>query len=1587
MKRNLLLYLLLLFSTVTIAQTTWTGGGVNENWNNTDNWDTNLVPTITDDVIIPTGSSVLMNSTANVKSITIQGTAIVTKSSALYFTDPSIIELGATMICNNGNIYGSGSTLTNNGIINTSNSNIIIYEASTITNYGTINMLGTGDIYIATGSVINNMATGVIDIQANNSGIVGSGAAPRTLNNYGLLKTNLPLDTDQATISIELKNLNGVIQVEKGVLNLNNSAVDGIELTDGTYNVFANAALDWDSAVTLIGTLTGNLIGEIVWRNAVRINNPNTVIFNFTGNQEISWVSGNLTGGGTLINNNTINLQTSNVYLYNTTTLTNNGNINFKDTADIYISTGSIINNTATGIIDFQINNSGISGSGAAPRILNNSGLIKTSFPLPTDQASIYIELKNNNGTIQVESGILNLNNSLVNGIELTNGIYNVFANAALEWDNSITLSGNLTGNLIGEIVWRSTVRINNPNIATFNFTGNQVINWAAGNLRNGGTLINNNILKVNTSNVYLYDDSVLTNNNKINFISTGDLYIATNSILNNSSTGVLDFQVSNSGLTGTGAAPRIVNNTGLIKTSFPNITDVATISLELKNNDGTIQVENGILNLNNSVVNGIELTNGTYNVFANGTLDWTNSITASGTLEGNLIGSINWHNKLNVITPNTAIFNFTGNKTINLLTGNLSGGGTLVNESIINKQGSNAYLYEASTLINNGNIHFTSTGDLFITTNATLTNTATGVIDFLGNNSGLTGSGSAPRNLNNAGLLKTSLPLITDQVNISVEVTNTGIIEAGSGILNFSSTLDHQANSIMKGVASINLPTAANFTNNGIIAPGSSPGILTAIGNYTSTSNTILDVELNGLVADTEYDVLAITGTNVVLEGAVNVTLGFDASIGDSFIIATTTGTISTKNLVSPTYADFGCKQFTFDVSYPSDNSVLLTISDKRDVIPPVAVTQNITAQLDASGNATITAEEVNNGSSDNCTLPENLILALDITSFTCANLGPNTVTLTVTDEAGLTADATAVVTVEDAIVPTVVTQNQTVQLDANGNASITINDINNGSSDNCTVASMSLDITSFTCANLGTNTVTLTVTDQGGLSNTETATVTVEDAIAPTAVTQNQTVQLDTDGNASITANDIDNGSSDNCTVAGMSLDITSFTCANLGPNTVILTVTDQGGLNDTETATVTVEDAIAPTVVTQNQTVQLDANGNASITANDIDNGSSDNCTVASISLDITSFTCANLGPNTVTLTVTDQGGLSNSDTATVTVEDAIAPTVVTQNQTVQLDANGNASITANDINNGSSDNCTIASMSLDVTSFTCANLGSNTVTLTVTDQGGLSNSETATVTVEDAIAPAAITQNITVPLDANGDASITANDINNGSTDNCTVASMSLDITSFTCDNLGPNTVILTVTDQGGLSHSAPATVTLTDTTPPELVCPDDLTVSVPGGNYTVPNYFQNGVVADDNCDDDLDRVQTPIPGTVLGVGSHIIRIEVTDDAGNYAECTFKLTVEETLGVDDQHITKNNIMLFPNPVTNNVTLKNNSNISLTFAEIIDVSGAIIQRINLKNMSVVKIIDFSDYASGIYFVKIASKRGTIVKQLIKQ
>jgi hypothetical protein len=351
-----------------------------------------------------------------------------------------------------------------------------------------------------------------------------------------------------------------------------------------------------------------------------------------------------------------------------------------------------------------------------------------------------------------------------------------------------------------------------------------------------------------------------------------------------------------------------------------------------------------------------------------------------------------------------------------------------------------------------------------------------------------------------------------------------------------------------------------------------------------------------------------------------------------------------------------------------------------------------------------------INNGSNDNC----NVTITLSATTFTCADIGDTLIEMYVTDASGNSDTCSTTLTIGDNIAPIVVCRDTTVYLDANGGIRIDSSYTDNGSTDNCEIKTMTLSLDTFTCANVGANIITMTVTDSAGNSSVCNSTVTVLDTVTPTIVCKDTTVYLDAAGNFIIDTSFTNDGSFDNCDFI-LTLSNTTFTCTDTGANIITMTATDASGNISTCTSTVTVLDTIAPVLTTKPATVYLDSMGNVTILDSDVVLSIGEAC-LDTVIVTPRDFACDSIGARTVQVIAIDESGNADTMSAIVTVVDLIAPDAMCQDTTVYLDANGGFRIDSSYIENGSWDNCSIETITLSNDTFSCVNAGANVITMT-------------------------------------------------------------------------------------------------------------------------------------------------------------------------------------------------------------------------------------------------------------------------------
>ncbi len=640
-------------------------------------------------------------------------------------------------------------------------------------------------------------------------------------------------------------------------------------------------------------------------------------------------------------------------------------------------------------------------------------------------------------------------------------------------------------------------------------------------------------------------------------------------------------------------------------------------------------------------------------------------------------------------------------------------------------------------------------------------------------------------------------------------------------------------------------------------------------------------------------------------------------------------------------------------------------TIEDK--IAPVVAARSSVSLSLDDAGKASLgVADVLNAASTDVCGIRSEV---LSRTAFDCASKGSHTVTLTVTDInnnvtvrqiavnvadhqapvpsvaslpvltgecsvkatapqaldncAGLLTAATAQpleynqqgsytitwryndgngnvteqqqqVVVRDVTHPVISNVPADLTVAAAANCQAVVSWIAPAAADNCELASLTADVAPGTALGLGTRKITYTATDKAGNVSKASFLVTVEDKTAPAVVVKNATIYLDAQGKALLPLDSVRVSSTDNCGILAEVLSQQEFTCFHVGSLPVTLTVTDNNGNVTEKTVTVTVAEKVKPVVNVQAVTLQLDANGQAALTAAQVDNGSYDNCKIASLALSQYNFSCEHVGVNPVTLTVTDVNGNVNTAQASVTVEDKIAPAVEVRNVTLPLLEDGKAILKASDVKVSATDACGIRSEILSDTLFSCAQAGlTREVIFTVTDAHGNATHKTVLVNVADQTRPVVVTKPATLYLNASGAASLSLDDVRESSRDNCGIASQVLSKMTFGCENLGENKVLLTVTDPSGNETVAEATVTVADQTAPVIAgMPANLELSAGAncqaiGSWAAPSFS-------DNCGIKGFTATHPI-GTAFGLGVTTVTYTVEDNAGNTQQASFTVTV--------------------------------------------------------------------------------------------
>ncbi|HMN75072.1 MAG TPA: PEP-CTERM sorting domain-containing protein [Burkholderiaceae bacterium] len=516
---------------------------------------------------------------------------------------------------------------------------------------------------------------------------------------------------------------------------------------------------------------------------------------------------------------------------------------------------------------------------------------------------------------------------------------------------------------------------------------------WTGGSIGGyGGNLVSNGTLAISGSavkqlgNYYGNGSSGVVNNAAATWSGSGNLGNYASGRFTNAASGSLDIQTDADFTGGT-----LVNQGTLTKSVGATDGSNMTAVTALFNNDGSVDVQQGVLSLQNGGAHTGSFTTGAngWIEFGGGYYSGSTQLNAGANVNGNIrIIAGSGTAPLNVntgatydatrteivgggmavtdaaVTGHSGAFTMTGGAitgvgnlavsgaaswtggSIGGYGGNLVSNGTLAISGSAVKQLGNYYGNGSSGVVNNAAATWSGSGNLGNYASGRFTNAASGSLDIQ------TDADFTAGTLINQGTLTKSFGA-SDGSNMTVvtgQFNNTGRVNVQQGVLEVTTPFNNQGvidvaaaaqfhgnNAAFSNAGTIQgngtVQTALNkaLSNDGVISPGNGIGKLTIAGDLKADAAGSLKFELTSLAS---FDQLALTG-DVTLGGDIGVwNLGYTPKLGDSFVVMTFDQRLSGTTFASLTTHGFA-PGVAFETIY-HDHDVTLGVTSIAAVPEP---------------------------------------------------------------------------------------------------------------------------------------------------------------------------------------------------------------------------------------------------------------------------------------------------------------------------------------------------------------------------------------------------------------------------------------------------------------------------------------------------------------------------------------------------------------------------------------------------------------------------------------------------------------------------
>ena len=503
--------------------------------------------------------------------------------------------------------------------------------------------------------------------------------------------------------------------------------------------------------------------------------------------------------------------------------------------------------------------------------------------------------------------------------------------------------------------------------------------------------------------------------------------------------------------------------------------------------------------------------------------------------------------------------------------------------------------------------------------------------------------------------------------------------------------------------------------------------------------------------------------------------------------------------------------------------------------------------------------------------------------TTASIENLTPGTYTATVTDANGCTVEESVTVNSFDCQISAEITSTPvSCTGGADGTATVSLTN-----AEDPITYEWSSGGTEATETGLAAGTYSVFVTDGNNCPTTANVTITEPDAIMVSLVSSDDvSCNGGADGSAQIT---VEGGTPDYSYAwpSGNTTDSNS----NLEAGTFTPSVTDANGCEATIDVVIDEPDALSATFVLMNESSAGANDGSAMANPTggtppysyEWSNGQ-------------TGDTATGLEPGDHSVVITDDNGCTIERTISINAFDCGMLSIDSSVTDTICPGSNAGSISVDTVFNATAP-LTFLWSTGDTTPI-ISNLAGGSFSVEITDADNCSLIATFDIAEVDEDAPVVNANDLVVYLNEDGSVTLTPEDVNAGSSDTCSPVSLSLGQTQFDCSMIGENEIAFTVSDSNGNSSSTMVTITVTDSIPPVISCPDNIET-----NACADQITYDFPTAADNCGGFNVVLTAGLgSGNVFPVGTTIETYMATDTAGNMASCSFNVTVMSDLSVE-------------------------------------------------------------------------------------